>query len=247
MPGFIMKNSHINLQGFKTFVKNILGKLAACLLCCIACAGNAADPVRLLLTAEQMRQIKNVYGDDASNRIAQWQALLQQLSSDDQLVDTDKMSAANDFFNKVPWLSDMEHWGVEDYWATPVEMLGTNGGDCEDFSVSKYFTLTDVGILRARLRLTYVKAVEYNQAHMVLAYYPTPASEPLILDNINKRIVPASERPDLVPVYSFNAEGLWLAQARGRQLSSDSEGSLPHWRAVNERLRKQSLDLGRSK
>ncbi len=190
-----------------------------------------------------MRQVQIIYGDDASNRIAEWQALLRRLGVNMSLVDAEKMFATNEFFNRVPWLSDMEHWGVEDYWATPVEMLGTNGGDCEDFSAGKYFTLTDVGVQQARLRLTYVKAVKFNQAHMVLAYYPAPESEPLILDNIDKRIVPASERPDLVPVYSFNAEGLWLAQARGRQLTSNSQGSLPHWRAVNERLKKQLVDM----
>ncbi len=42
------------------------------------------------------------------------------------------------------------------------------------------------------MRLIYVKAIELNQFHMVLAYYPTPSSEPLILDNINPEIVTPS-------------------------------------------------------
>ena len=51
---------------------------------------------------------------------------------------------ANDFFNALPWISDDEHWGKRDYWATPIEMLATNGGDCEDFSIGKYLTLTQL-------------------------------------------------------------------------------------------------------
>lgn len=40
---------------------------------------------------------------------------------------------------------------------------------------------------------------------MVVAYYPAPDAEPLILDNLLTTILPASERPDLIPVFSFNA------------------------------------------
>jgi predicted transglutaminase-like cysteine proteinase len=35
------------------------------------------------------------------------------------------MHRVNGFFNQVPYFSDLEHWGVDDYWATPVEMLGS--------------------------------------------------------------------------------------------------------------------------
>jgi len=52
---------------------------------------------------------------------------------------------------------------------------------------------------------------------MVLAYYSTPEAEPLILDNLINDIKPASIRNDLVPVYSFNGEGLWLSKIRGQE------------------------------
>ncbi|MBI4206399.1 MAG: transglutaminase-like cysteine peptidase [Betaproteobacteria bacterium] len=109
-------------------------------------------------------------------------------------------------------MDDIIHWGKEDYWATPIEFLSTNAGDCEDFSIAKYFTLRALGVPDDRLRLTYVKElVQYNQAHMVVAYFPSPDAEPLVLDNINKTIQPASARSDLLPVYSFNGSNLWLA------------------------------------
>ncbi|GAA5316039.1 MAG: hypothetical protein AseanaTS_12440 [Candidatus Pelagadaptatus aseana] len=71
---------------------------------------------------------------------------------------------------------------------------------------------------------------------MVLAYYPSPEAEPLILDNINKKVLPASQRKDLLPVYSFNAKNLWLAKARNKRLKADSQKNLPQWRQVNERM-----------
>jgi len=62
--------------------------------------------------------------------------------------------------------------------------LASNGADCEDFSIAKYFALKELGVPIQRLRITYVKAVRLNQAHMVLAYYPEPDAVPLILDNL---------------------------------------------------------------
>jgi hypothetical protein len=49
----------------------------------------------------------------------------------------------------------------------------------------------------------------------VLAYYPAPEAVPLILDNdIRSVVVPATQRPDLVPVYSFNDDDTALRYRR---------------------------------
>lgn len=137
----------------------------------------------------------------------------------------------NAFFNRVPFLSDSAHWGTEDYWASPAEMFASHGGDCEDYSIAKYFLLKEFGVPVERLRITYVKATRINQAHMVLAYYSAPGAEPLILDNLENSVRPASERPDLVPVYSFNDDDVVLVR--------DSRKSNPlQIRAWRELLRK---------
>ncbi|TQV78854.1 sulfate adenylyltransferase [Exilibacterium tricleocarpae] len=199
-------------------------------------SGRYALAQYLELDERLLQRIEADYGIEARGRVADWQTLMVDTNARPQLADEQKMTSANDFFNRVAWVSDLEHWGLEDYWATPVETLATNGGDCEDFSIGKYFTLKDTGVDNGKLRITYVKALNYDQAHMVLAYYPTPGGEPLILDNINKTILPASQRTDLLPIYSFNGESLWLARSRGNQLRSDSMTSLPQWREVNRRL-----------
>ena len=54
---------------------------------------------------------------------------------------------------------DDQHWHQADYWATPIETLASNGGDCEDFSIAKYFTLRELGVAEQCLRLTNVNAL----------------------------------------------------------------------------------------
>lgn len=183
-----------------------------------------------------LKSVEKRYGESARLRVFAWDNLMLAGRADMSLSDKEKMIQANDYFNQVEWLSDQEHWGVEDYWATPIETLASNGGDCEDFSIGKYISLKNMNLDESKLRITYVKSLTFNQAHMVLAYYETPDAEPLILDNIDKRILPASQRNDLLPIYSFSANSIWLAQERGRKLKADSMVSLPQWRSVNERI-----------
>ena len=191
------------------------------------------------VTPALLAWVQNQWGEAAKARVEAWPQSMQETNLL-QPDDLEKLIRANDFFNQVRWLSDEEHWAKEDYWATPIETLATNAGDCEDFSIGKYFTLHYTQLDPNKLRITYVKALEYNQAHMVLAYYPSPSAEPLILDNINKTILPASQRTDLFPIYSFNGDGLWLAKSRDKKLTGDSEKSLPQWREVNERMLREA-------
>jgi len=122
--------------------------------------------------------------------------------------DLNKLKAVNDFFNGVRYSSDMKVYHKKDYWATPWEFLGKDKGDCEDYVISKYFALRYLGIPAQKLFFTYVRSTKFKQPHMVLTYFKTPKSEPLILDNNNRRVFPASKRKDLTPIYNFNGEVL---------------------------------------
>jgi len=68
----------------------------------------------------------------------------------------------------------------------------------------KYFALKHLGIPTSKMFLSYVRLEGAKDAHMVLTYFETPTSEPLILDSIRKIIFPASKRGDLKPIYNFN-------------------------------------------
>jgi predicted transglutaminase-like cysteine proteinase len=142
------------------------------------------------------------------------------------------LEEVNRILNRIAFVEDSVHWGEEDYWATPAESVASNGADCEDYTIAKYFLLKELGVPIARLRMTYVKSVKLNQAHMVLAYYARPDAEPLVLDNLEDRVRPASQRPDLIPVYSFNDEEVWV-ELRGR---SGSPSQIRNWSALIERL-----------
>ena len=201
------------------------------------------------------------FGEGTRRRIGNWQAFVRSIPDDEhsareleriRLVraaadaqrqrtgdDVDLLSTVNLFFNGVHYVSDLTAWGVNDYWASPAEMLAANGADCEDFAIAKYFALKELGVPIQRLRITYVKAVRLNQAHMVLAYYPAPEQEPLILDNLDNYVRPASERDDLVPVYSFNDDDVLLARAGRPELRVGSSSQIRLWRGLLDKLEKE--------
>jgi predicted transglutaminase-like cysteine proteinase len=191
------------------------------------------------ITDPQIGKLAQQFGPIAKSRLTDGRVLVTTPKHKALQQEREKLELVNDFMNRTPFLSDLQHWGKEDYWATPVEFLSTNGGDCEDFSIAKYFALRSLGVADEKLRITYVKEiVVYKEAHMVLAYFPAPDAEPLVLDNINKSIRPASTRTDLVPVYSFNGSGLWLAKDQtGRGQSVGGSDRIGHWKDVQSRLR----------
>jgi predicted transglutaminase-like cysteine proteinase len=189
-----------------------------------------------------LSQVEQDYGSYARQRVATWYKLI----DDNKGANTrDKLELVNNFFNQLAFVNDSELWGQEDYWATPLQMLSSNGGDCEDFSIAKYFTLRKMGIPEESMRLTYVKALQLNQAHMVLTYFTAADAEPLILDNLVTDIRPSSERTDLLPVYSFNGNGLWLAKRKGMDERVGRSERLSRWQEVIARINNEQLKLTR--
>lgn len=184
------------------------------------------------------------FGPAARESFRDWQKLLQ--SSADQPTPV-QLRRVNDFYNRrIRFGEDQLIWGRSDYWATPMETLGKGAGDCEDFAIAKYFTLLLLNIPDEKLRLIYVQArlggvnSSITQAHMVLAYYPSPEAEPLLLDNLIDDLQPASRRPDLQPVFSFNSQGLWqgVSGARG----AGGPANLTRWQELLRRARAEGFD-----
>ena len=186
------------------------------------------------LDRQTISKIQESHGEYAWRRVVYWQNLIQTAGHLDEMA---KIRKVNAIFNELDFINDSDLWGKTDYWATPLQTLTSNGGDCEDFSIAKYFTLIAMGIPAERLRLTYVRALELDQAHMVLTYYARPDSEPVVLDNLVTDIKPSSQRTDLLPVYSFNDDGLWLAKSRtGNDKHVGHSSRLGPWRDVVARI-----------
>jgi predicted transglutaminase-like cysteine proteinase len=185
-----------------------------------------------------LEKAEKKYGQDARARLLAWENLIRQ---DTSSSDMEKLEKVNRFHNQMTFVDDILHWGEKDYWATPIEFLASHGGDCEDFSIAKYFTLKAMGMDEAKLNLSYVKALQYNMHHMVLTYYRTPRAEPLVLDNLVDSIKPASQRTDLMPIFSFNGTGLWLAKQRGRGKLAGSSSRVKRWRDLLEKMEQNKL------
>ena len=173
------------------------------------------------------------YGERAAKRGRAWFEVLS-LSYD--LKESEKLKKINNFFNLLYFIDDIKLWGEENYWATPVEFIGANGGDCEDFAIAKYFSLLELGVPDEKMRIAMVKAIKLNQYHMVVAYYKTPSSVPLILDNIDGKIKSALQRKDLLPVYSFNGKQLWLNKAKGLGVMAGKSQRIKRWSNLNQRI-----------
>lgn len=181
-----------------------------------------------------------LFGPSARGRLEGWKDFVRGIAgrtgpARNSSGEGELLSLVNRFFNRASSSSDLALWGVEDYWATPAEMLSIGGADCEDYAIAKYFTLKELGIPIARLRLVYARTWRSQSAHMVLAYYPDPRADPLILDNLTGSIQLASDRPDLTPVFSFNDDDLMVPDT-GIQLSGSS---VRQWRDVLEKLKRE--------
>ena len=168
--------------------------------------------VAQFVESELLSALNDKYGETAFLRGEAVNRLIDELKDADEQK---KIIEVNRFFNQFTYQNDTSNWGVTDYWATPFEFLGKGSGDCEDYVISKYFVLRQLGVHEKKLYLTYVKQLEQNVAHMVLSYFETPTSIPLVLDNYNPYVRPADQRSDLSPVYSFNANKLFLSKAAG--------------------------------
>jgi predicted transglutaminase-like cysteine proteinase len=182
--------------------------------------------------------VSQTYGRRAGKRVETWRSLMSELKNEPEQV---KLSEINQFFNQMNFVDDIRLWGKKDYWATPLEFLGSSGGDCEDFTIAKYFSLLELGVSDKKLRLIYAKAIQLDQFHMVLAYYSKPSAEPLILDNLDPTIRRASKRTDLLPIYSFNGKNLWLVKVRQSQLAGDAS-RLTLWNDLRARERADKLN-----
>lgn len=180
------------------------------------------------------------WGEVATPRFQAWRDFLSRMGVGS---DMDKLKKVNEFFNRsVRFVDDANTWGQNDYWATPLETLGKGQGDCEDYVIAKYYSLVLVGVPADKLRLIYVQArtgsgaASPAQAHMVLAYYPEPDEEPWVLDNLVGDVRLASRRPDLSPVFSFNAKGIFSGAGTQVVAPAVGAGRLSRWEDLLKRV-----------
>ena len=212
--------------------------VSACTLTLLGSGIQASGLSEHIASPELRAKMQAVYGARAIQRSEAFSRLLTPRAG---TTDQQKLELVNNYFNNLTYSEDPRLWGDDDYWANPLEFIGARGGDCEDYSIAKYYTLMELGVDEKKLRLAYVKAIRYNQFHMVTLYFPTIKSDPLVLDNINGRILPGSKRNDLQPVYSFDAKSIWIMKSRREGTLAGSADRLAQWTSMQSRFSSEHL------
>jgi len=185
------------------------------------------------ITDKVMKKAERKYGGLIVSRFLEYNKLL---AHAEHMSVRNKLVLINDFFNKIPYKSDLKNWKQEDYWATPLELLARNKGDSEDYVIAKYFALKTLDFDTKKLYFTYVNSTKFNRPHMVLSYFETPSAEPFILDNMDKEISSASDREDLSPVYNFNPNITKETSDKNLQQSTHKK-----WEKLYKRVKRNKL------
>ena len=185
-----------------------------------------------------IRHAEKKYGVTAMKRFKRMNKILDEASGKSE---HHILEEVNRFFNTVRYGSDMDIYQKKDYWATPWEFLGRDSGDSEDFAIAKYFALTHLGISPEKLYFTYVKSRYFKQPHVVLTYFETPSSVPLVLDNNLDAIITADRRQDLIPIYNFNAEILEHVNLSDKKNAAPSGRTHKQWDRLTEALQRHKL------
>lgn len=213
--------------------------LCRLVLLCLACGWGGSSALEV--NADKLQSLSaSRYGAKGARAVSNW---LQLLRNPPSASEKDRLAVANDFWNRALLSGDdIMIWGKDDYWATPLESLGKGAGDCEDYVIGKYFTLLSMGVPASKLRFIYVRArvggpaSSSQVAHMVLGYYDTPNAVPLVLDSLVSTILPASQRRDLTPVFSFNADGVYVDGKTAAPVDR-----LSRWRDLLQRMEREGI------
>ena len=110
--------------------------------------------------------------------------------------------------SRIRYISDRKAFGKRDYWAGPVETLKRASGDCEDFAILKMWMLHRLGFDLADMHIVVVRSRRLANDHAILSVRADGKN--YILDSLAKRVTTADRTTGYQPVYSANAEGIWL-------------------------------------
>lgn len=136
--------------------------------------------------------------------LRQWLAFLDGLRDRPH---SEQLEAVNRYANRKPYVLDIDNYGVEDYWAVPREFL-YNNGDCEDYAITKFFSLRWLGFPTEDLRIVVLQDTNLRIPHAVLAV--ATADDVRILDNQIQEVVSQRDIVHYAPVYAINERHWWL-------------------------------------
>lgn len=119
-----------------------------------------------------------------------------------------RAQAVNNMVNAFSYIEDQVNWGRGDYWGTPGEFFIRGGGDCEDFAITKYVILRDLGVPEENMRITVVYDRYLRDMHALLAV--ELEDEILFLDNQMEVTGAEALTERYRPVFGLGKQGWWL-------------------------------------
>ncbi len=136
--------------------------------------------------------------------LKRWYAFLESIHD---LPVGQQIQAVNRYANKKRYVLDIDNYGKQDYWAVVREFF-YNGGDCEDYAITKFFSLRWLKIPISDIRIVILQDTNLRVSHAVLAVWM--ADDVLILDNQSEEVLSHRRIAHYVPLYSVNEEKWWL-------------------------------------
>ena len=118
-----------------------------------------------------------------------------------------QLSLVNAFFNRWQYRTDMDTYGVSERWAGPLEFM-QNSGDCEDYAIAKYVTLTFLGFEDDQMRVMAV--IDNNRGgigHSVLSV--DTANGKMILDNLTDNVYSEAQQTGYAQRFAVNMDGIY--------------------------------------
>lgn len=161
---------------------------------------------RVMAAAEsQVREMNacNPAKGNCSPAALSWQKIIGEARGSQGL---ERLKTVNSFFNRWPYRLDIDVYGVSEYWATPQEFLKLSG-DCEDYSITKYYALRQLGVPIEQMRIVLLVDSIRGIAHAVLAV--TQGEQTYVLDNVSDLVLPHTKYEHYVPQYSVNEHFRW--------------------------------------
>jgi len=144
--------------------------------------------------------------------LREWYAFLATIKDNPR---SQQIDAVNRYANQKAYVIDPDNYSLDDYWAIPREFL-YNGGDCEDYAITKFFSLRWLGYGKDDLRLLILQDTNLRIRHAVLLVFDH--EQVLVLDNQSQQVVPQEKIVHYVPLYSLNEQQWWLHVPPVRQL-----------------------------
>lgn len=141
-----------------------------------------------------------------SKEIERWTGLVNDLKAQNKLR---QLITVNRWFNRLPYKYDEYAYNTIDYWADTAELLSKRG-DCEDFALSKYFTLRRLGFSPDELKITVVYDQEKYLNHAVLMVYT--GGTRYMLDSNSDDMGPSPMEYRYKTIYAFNENTAWFYQ-----------------------------------